>query len=375
MELYISETIRKYRKQLDLTQEQLAADLGVSPQSVSKWECNDGYPDITFLPNIANYFKISIDELLGNDKLTKVREIQQNDENFWEFKSPADRVETTLKLFRKYPHECDVASQLAWAITLDRENLSKNLPLLKETCEFLLDNSTDYWARDQAIKCMCSCCSDEEADKWLGMSAPKYNSISYEILEARLWELGRHDESREMFCYNNLHILLHFLGRERRHYGKPEMAVAWYSQSLKIVESLSENGEIPKAWLGFYADTVFRLACAEFGLGKKEDGYKHLEDAFELYPKWLEIPKGTILDLGNSIFGGMKIEVQGDWNVSLPGGKKYPVGYSYFFHLRSDEMYTAMTYEHGWEWFNSVREEPKFKEYVARAKELAEKYQ
>ena len=31
MELYISETIRKYRKQLDLTQEQLAADLGVSP--------------------------------------------------------------------------------------------------------------------------------------------------------------------------------------------------------------------------------------------------------------------------------------------------------------------------------------------------------
>ena len=77
MELYISETIRKYRKQLDLTQEQLAVDLGVSPQSISKWECNDGYPDITFLPNIANYFKISIDELLVNDKLTKVREIQQ----------------------------------------------------------------------------------------------------------------------------------------------------------------------------------------------------------------------------------------------------------------------------------------------------------
>lgn len=39
MELYISETMRKYRKQLDLTQEQLASALGVSPQSVSKWEC------------------------------------------------------------------------------------------------------------------------------------------------------------------------------------------------------------------------------------------------------------------------------------------------------------------------------------------------
>ena len=39
MELLIAERIRHYRKERELTQEQLAAELGISPQSISKWEC------------------------------------------------------------------------------------------------------------------------------------------------------------------------------------------------------------------------------------------------------------------------------------------------------------------------------------------------
>ncbi|MBQ4607422.1 MAG: helix-turn-helix transcriptional regulator, partial [Clostridia bacterium] len=56
MELYLAERLRKYRKEKELTQEALAQVIGVSPQSISKWECGDGYPDITLLPGIANYF-------------------------------------------------------------------------------------------------------------------------------------------------------------------------------------------------------------------------------------------------------------------------------------------------------------------------------
>ena len=65
MDLKIAERLRKYRKERDMTQDALAQALGVSPQSISKWECGDGYPDITFLPTIANYFEISIDERLN----------------------------------------------------------------------------------------------------------------------------------------------------------------------------------------------------------------------------------------------------------------------------------------------------------------------
>jgi transcriptional regulator with XRE-family HTH domain len=61
------------RKKSDLTQEQLAEQLGVSPQSISKWETNAAYPDITMFPILANFYGVTTDELLGVD-LTKSEE-------------------------------------------------------------------------------------------------------------------------------------------------------------------------------------------------------------------------------------------------------------------------------------------------------------
>ena len=67
MELNFGEKIKQLRRSRDLTQEALADALGISAQSVSKWECAYGYPDITQLPAIANFFGVTIDELLNND--------------------------------------------------------------------------------------------------------------------------------------------------------------------------------------------------------------------------------------------------------------------------------------------------------------------
>jgi len=46
---------------MDMTQEDVSEILGVSPQSVSKWERGDTYPDITLLPSLANLYNTSID--------------------------------------------------------------------------------------------------------------------------------------------------------------------------------------------------------------------------------------------------------------------------------------------------------------------------
>jgi len=71
MNLLIGETIKRIRRERDLTQEEVASHLGISFQSISKWERGDGYPDITMLPALANYFGISVDELLGMDELAQ----------------------------------------------------------------------------------------------------------------------------------------------------------------------------------------------------------------------------------------------------------------------------------------------------------------
>lgn len=61
----INEQILFLRKERGITQEQLSSTLGVSNQAVSKWESGQCCPDITLLPDIAKYFDISVDELLG----------------------------------------------------------------------------------------------------------------------------------------------------------------------------------------------------------------------------------------------------------------------------------------------------------------------
>lgn len=61
----IGEKIRKLRQESHMTQEALACQLGVSAQAVSKWEQNITAPDISLLPDIAEIFSVTTDELLS----------------------------------------------------------------------------------------------------------------------------------------------------------------------------------------------------------------------------------------------------------------------------------------------------------------------
>ena len=68
MKLNIGDTIKKLRKEREITQEEFAEVLGVSCQSVSRWENDTCYPDIELIPTIAAFFGISTDKLMGVDE-------------------------------------------------------------------------------------------------------------------------------------------------------------------------------------------------------------------------------------------------------------------------------------------------------------------
>ena len=70
--LYLAENLKKYRIMKDLTQEDIADYLNITPQSVSKWERGETYPDITLLPALANIFETSIDLLIGMDTVRAI---------------------------------------------------------------------------------------------------------------------------------------------------------------------------------------------------------------------------------------------------------------------------------------------------------------
>ena len=63
----LGKTILELRKQKNVTQEDLAAELGVTAAAVSKWENGYTLPDVLMLCALADYFQVTTDELLGRN--------------------------------------------------------------------------------------------------------------------------------------------------------------------------------------------------------------------------------------------------------------------------------------------------------------------
>lgn len=76
MKLLLSENLKRLREEKGLTQSELADELSVTPQSVSRWEKGLAYPDIEKLPQLSKLFDVTIDELMGNGK-SKLHTITQ----------------------------------------------------------------------------------------------------------------------------------------------------------------------------------------------------------------------------------------------------------------------------------------------------------
>ena len=72
----IGEVIRKYRKEKEMTQEQMARGLGVTASAVNKWENHAAYPDIALLSPIARMLHITLDTLLSYEENLTEEEIQ-----------------------------------------------------------------------------------------------------------------------------------------------------------------------------------------------------------------------------------------------------------------------------------------------------------
>ena len=81
--LKIGEKIKELRKAQDVTQEKLADYLNISYQAVSKWENGLALPDITLLPQLANFFGVTVDELLGATKPEQSEELTQYEKQYF----------------------------------------------------------------------------------------------------------------------------------------------------------------------------------------------------------------------------------------------------------------------------------------------------
>jgi len=158
----IGETIKKLRKQKDMTQEQLAEYLNISPQAVSRWEINSTLPDITLVPMLANIFDVTTDMLFGVDIDAKEKRIEAivKEANNHFYKHQYDEAEKLLRAaLKEYPNSCKLMDSLALALTInkdyygDRNGNEEEIIILSEK---ILAECTDDNLRYFSIQRLCN---------------------------------------------------------------------------------------------------------------------------------------------------------------------------------------------------------------------------
>ncbi len=194
MTIYFSENLKKFRLKQNLTQEKLADFLGVSFQTISKWERGETYPDITILPAIAQFFKVSIDELLGVNKAENEEELKRllkEHDNLTDEKLILEHI-TGLK--EKYP--ADFRVQLRWMsylIFYDWDSLEKNTAEIMSIYNHIQNNCTNDAVR---------ICAKRYYIYLMGNLACKENSkVTFEDYEPIIREMPLMRDGRENYCY------------------------------------------------------------------------------------------------------------------------------------------------------------------------------
>ena len=159
MNFTIGEKIKKLRTQKNVTQEKLAESLGVTPQAISRWESGAGYPAIDYLPDLAAFFEISVDELLGV-KLSK-REARREeiyaqikrieDENG--FNNDPGAVDMLREAHAEFPGDTKISFALARELCYERYEKNPDQAVLREAEKILrnlMRQADDY---DFKFKC------------------------------------------------------------------------------------------------------------------------------------------------------------------------------------------------------------------------------
>ncbi len=125
MKLTLGKNIRNLRREKNITQEEFAVIFGVSYQSVSRWENGTCYPDMELLPDIAEYFGITVDKLIGADKTAEQKEVNRYLERFQEAVSRGavyECIDIAREGTKEYPNNYALLNKLMYALFISGDD-------------------------------------------------------------------------------------------------------------------------------------------------------------------------------------------------------------------------------------------------------------
>lgn len=357
--LYISETVKRLRKEKNMTQEELAAVLGVSCQAISRWENSLAYPDIELLPQISAFFDVDIDSLFGTDKEREAQKVQEY------LKTLPSDIDACIAHTQRYLDALPRSAYLKYRLMklYQVKGLAfaqSKLETMRKLCYGILDAEVDKaWLKSAAVAIMISVEDDSGVQDWLAVF-----SNTQTPMDAKAALINRYQYRKMYKKYNkaiqediaerlNYIFVRDFCKMDAEGGKDPASRAAGQKTVLALVDTLRDPNIEIDGWIETRAFAYLRLSAGEFGCGNMESGYQALADAVRLYIAYATLPQNTQLKYNHASLD----------EICFVKTKSC--------HEILSEVYACLTDPgYGWDWFAPVRESEKFVERIKPIKKL-----
>ena len=318
------ETLKRLRKERDMTQEQLAEYVNISPQSVSKWETGLTLPDISIIPMLANIFDVSADILLGIDITKKKQQIEKisNEANTLLFAGQFEEAEKLLRgALKQYPNSYELMLNLSCTIrNIAYHNKERQKELTEEEIalhEKILEECTDDKIRHTTIMLLCQTyCTINENEKAMKLAekmptkSSSHEDLLYYILKGtKKFEHTQKDIANTMLLILNniMYMNDNPLDDETYAYNTDEI-IALYHKIIDIINILCEDENF-----GNFNNTLYQVHLRLYYSNTDKDNtaaLKHLQLCakhailFDAIPQTVDVGAKEYTSL---LFRGLKV--------------------------------------------------------------------
>lgn len=311
MNVYIGENVKRLRTAKGLTQEELADFLDVSFQAVSKWERGLAYPDVETIPVIANYFGVTIDELMGNSRIRAEERISgylaEYDRLDLLCTAESQREKNALAktAYAEFPYDWRIINMYRHSLVCgrDAEDYGDTKPTIRFLCEKIISGCTDDYFRQCAVSSLLAISETrEEEEKYLALLNDDFCILRGEEREDIAFERGRFEEGLR-HCQANLQEYLGWflmkvdtltwngiVPEDMRM--SAEQRIMVNEKVIGILCLLFENGDFG-GWTWNIACKYEENARSFFRLGRMEEGLAAFEESVEYWLRYDALPEKT----------------------------------------------------------------------------------
>lgn len=366
----VGSTIRELRKNKNLTQEELAAAINVTPQAISKWENNIGLPDISQIIPLATFFGVSTDIILGIAEDNRNEEINGilnacNDRTLRK-----DDIESWLLIqeaLKKYPSNLDLLQEsIEYGIALSykgnycyNEEFAKKI--YKETsrqAELIIkysSNATNILRAHMIMVMLHSSFGDAESAVKHANEFPWRADMTVHAMCAWINKAFNEFEIEKINLQRNLEQHMHssintlaLLGISYENTKNYDEALKMYFTIFNIInEVFNEDDYVPALYKLEMGNVYAMIARTYLGLGNIDECLNYLEKMVdvEIYHNKIEVKEFKIKN--------KYLDKSGTYNYA-----------NYRDFDKDSDVLCSLELE----CFNSIGDNKRFKEIVKKAK-------